>query len=296
MATSGSYNLSSSYGTIRVEWWKISHNVNNNTTRIGWRAVATWSGSTWLQVYACRIWINGAQVLNRGSAQTWGGQFASGELDIAMNSDGNKNLGSNGEAAIYATALNAYGSGNWDLPQVPRASQPSVNSYPNTTPESVSRQIRRPLARSHHADQALRSGAHLRVPGRIHHLICCAGICMLVQRGTHPPEQREFRPAQIERHVRDDCLPDDVQINPIRLRAQRDPYSSHLLVKYVGRLLDCDPVIVEVPPVADRQLSRRASVREASVFFVVFDEFDGVHECPLNAVIFPGGKPSHRYR
>lgn len=135
MATSGSYNLSSSYGTIRVEWWKISHNVNNNTTRIGWRAVATWSGSTWLQVYACRIWINGAQVLNRGSAQTWGGQFASGELDIGMNSDGNKNFGSNGEAAIYTAALNAYGSGSWDLPQVPRASQPSVNSWPNSTPD-----------------------------------------------------------------------------------------------------------------------------------------------------------------
>lgn len=120
MATSGSYNLSSSYGTIRVEWWKISHNVNNNTTRIGWRAVATWSGSTWLQVYACRIWINGAQVLNRGSAQTWGGQFASGEIDIGMNSDGNKYFGSNGEAAIYTAALNAWGSGGWDLPQVPR--------------------------------------------------------------------------------------------------------------------------------------------------------------------------------
>lgn len=135
MATSGSYNMTSGHGTIRVEWWKISHNVNNNTTRIGWRAVATWSGSTWLQVYACRIWINGAQVLNRGSAQTWGGQFASGELDIGMNSDGNKNFGSNGEAAIYTAALNAWGSGSWDLPQVPRASQPSVNSYPNSTPD-----------------------------------------------------------------------------------------------------------------------------------------------------------------
>lgn len=120
MATSGSYDLSSGYGTIRVEWWYISQNIGANTTRIGWRAVATWAGNTWLQVYACRIWINGAQVLNRGSAQTWGGQFASGELDIGMDADGNKTFGSNGEAAIYTSGLNAWGSGSWALPTVPR--------------------------------------------------------------------------------------------------------------------------------------------------------------------------------
>lgn len=129
MATSGSYNLSSGYGTIRIEWWYISQNIGANTTRIGWRAVATWASNTWLQVYACRVWINGAQVLNRGSAQTWGGQFASGELDIGMNNDGNKYFGSNGEAAIYTAGINATGSGGWDLPQVPRAA--IITSFPS---------------------------------------------------------------------------------------------------------------------------------------------------------------------
>lgn len=120
MASSGSYNMSSSYGTIRVEWWVISQSTSGNYTRVGWRAVATWASNTWLQVYSCNIWINGAQVLARGSAQTWGGQFANGEINIGHNNDGTKVFGSNGNAAIYTAATNASGSGAWDLPTIAR--------------------------------------------------------------------------------------------------------------------------------------------------------------------------------
>lgn len=136
MATSGSYNMSSSYGTIRVEWWLISQSTSGNYSRVGWRAVATWASNTWLQVYSCNIWVNGAQVLARGSAQTWGGQFASGELNIGHNSNGTKNFGSNGNAAIYTAATNASGSGGWDLPNIARWASITGNGG-NRTDETI---------------------------------------------------------------------------------------------------------------------------------------------------------------
>ena len=120
MASSGSYNMTSPYGTIRVEWWVISQSTSGNYSRLGWRAVATWSTGAWYQVYSCNIWINGAQVLARGSAQTWGGQFANGEINVGHNSDGTKSFSSNGNAAIYTAATNASGSGSWALPTIAR--------------------------------------------------------------------------------------------------------------------------------------------------------------------------------
>lgn len=134
MASSGSYDMASSYGTIRVSWWLNSQSVADNTSNIGWKAEATWSSGSWIYA-SCDVYINGSHVLSKGRYQMWGGTIASGSTTIAHNSDGTKSFSSNGTAAIYTTSNNASGSGSWSLPTIARASVPSINTYPSSTPD-----------------------------------------------------------------------------------------------------------------------------------------------------------------
>jgi hypothetical protein len=59
---------------------------------------------------------------------------ASGELAIGHDTNGSKSFSAYAECAIYTTAVNCKGSGSWSLPDIGRASKPSLNTWPNNSP------------------------------------------------------------------------------------------------------------------------------------------------------------------
>ena len=59
---------------------------------------------------------------------------ASGELAIGHDTNGSKSFSAYAECAIYTSAVNCKGSGSWSLPDIARASQPSLNTWPNNSP------------------------------------------------------------------------------------------------------------------------------------------------------------------
>lgn len=60
---------------------------------------------------------------------------ASGELAIGHDTNGAKSFSAYAECAIYVTSVNCKGSGSWSLPDIGRASQPSLNTWPNNSPD-----------------------------------------------------------------------------------------------------------------------------------------------------------------
>ena len=59
---------------------------------------------------------------------------ASGELAIGHDTNGSKSFSAYAECAIYTSAVNCKGSGSWSLPDIGRASQPSLNTWPTNSP------------------------------------------------------------------------------------------------------------------------------------------------------------------
>ena len=120
MATSGSFGINGGGYNTTFGWNLNRQDIGNNYSVINWWWDANWSGSVWIQVFRATISVNGSVVHSRGSGRVWGGRVASGQTTIWHNSDGTRNFGADGNAAIYAAQTNAWGSGSWDLPRIPR--------------------------------------------------------------------------------------------------------------------------------------------------------------------------------
>lgn len=120
MATSGSFGINGGGYNTTFGWSLNRQDIGGNYSVIDWWWDANWSGSVWIQVYRATISVNGSAVHSRGSGRVWGGRVASGQTTIWHNSDGTRNFGADGNAAIYAAQTNAWGSGSWDLPRIPR--------------------------------------------------------------------------------------------------------------------------------------------------------------------------------
>lgn len=120
MATSGSFGINGGGYNTTFGWNLNRQDIGNNYSVIDWWWDANWSSSVWIQVFRATISVNGSAVHNRGSGRVWGGRVASGQTTIWHNSDGTRNFGADGSAAIYAARTNAWGSGSWDLPRIPR--------------------------------------------------------------------------------------------------------------------------------------------------------------------------------
>lgn len=139
MASSGSFNTSGYSGRYLTFAWNVaSQDVANNRTVINWSLRgAGGSTSNWFMSGNFKVLINGQQVyFSSNRIQLYNGTtVATGSFTINHNNDGTASFGAYAEAGIYYVAVNCSGSGSWSLPTIPRASQPSINTYPNNSPD-----------------------------------------------------------------------------------------------------------------------------------------------------------------
>lgn len=139
MANSGSFNTSGYSGRYLTFAWSVkSQDVANNRTTINWSLKGAGGSTTnWFMSGNFKVLINGQQVyFSSDRIQLYNGTpVASGTFTINHNNDGTASFGAYAEGAIWAFAVNCSGSGSWSLPTIPRASQPSINTYPNNSPD-----------------------------------------------------------------------------------------------------------------------------------------------------------------
>lgn len=138
MATSGTFKTSAYEGAcLQFDWMLKNQNIVNNQSVITWtlKGAGIKSGY-WYMAGPFKCVINGTTVYqsNTRIKLYTGTVVASGELAIGHESNGTKSFSAYAECAIYVTTVNCKGSGNWSLPDIGRASQPSLNTWPNNSP------------------------------------------------------------------------------------------------------------------------------------------------------------------
>ena len=138
MATSGTFKTSAYEGAcLQFDWALKSQSTASNQSVISWtlKGAGIKSGY-WYMAGPFKCTVNGTVVYqsnNRIKLYT-GTLVASGELAIGHDNNGSKSFGAYAECAIYTSVVNCKGSGSWSLPDIGRASQPSLNTWPNNSP------------------------------------------------------------------------------------------------------------------------------------------------------------------
>lgn len=138
MATSGTFKTSAYEGAcLQFDWTLKSQSTSNNQSVISWtlKGAGIKSGY-WYMAGPFKCTVNGT-VVYQSSARIklyTGTLVASGELAIGHDTNGSKTFSAYAEGAIYASAVNCKGSDSWSLPDIGRASQPSLNTWPNNSP------------------------------------------------------------------------------------------------------------------------------------------------------------------
>ena len=139
MASSGSFNTSGYSGRYLTFSWSVaSQDVANNRTKINWTLKGAGGDKyTWYMSGNFKVKINNQQVyFSSTRIQLYNNTtVASGSYTINHNNDGTASFGAYAEAGIYTNAVNCTGSKSWTLPTIARASQPSINTYPNNSPD-----------------------------------------------------------------------------------------------------------------------------------------------------------------
>nr|DAI60777.1 MAG TPA: protein of unknown function DUF859 [Caudoviricetes sp.] len=138
MATSGTFKTSAYDGAcLQFDWSLKSQSTVNNQSVISWtlKGAGIKSGY-WYMAGPFKCVINGTTVYqsNDRIKLYTGTVVASGELAIGHDSNGAKSFTAYAECAIYVTSVNCKGSESWSLPDIGRASQPSLNTWPNNSP------------------------------------------------------------------------------------------------------------------------------------------------------------------
>ena len=138
MATSGTLKTSTYEGAcLQFDWTLKSQSTANNQSVISWtlKGAGIRSGY-WYMAGPFKCVINGTTVYQSSSRIKLytGTVVASGELAIGHDNNGAKSFSAYAECAIYTSAVNCKGSGSWSLPDIGRASQPSLNTWPNNSP------------------------------------------------------------------------------------------------------------------------------------------------------------------
>ena len=139
MATSGTLKTSAYDGAcLQFDWSLKSQSTVNNQSVISWtlKGAGIKSGY-WYMARPFKCVINGRTVhQSNGRIKLYTGTVvASGELAIGHESNGAKSFSAYAECAIYVTSVNCKGSESWSLPNISRASQPSLNTWPNNSPD-----------------------------------------------------------------------------------------------------------------------------------------------------------------
>lgn len=138
MATSGTFKTSAYEGAcLQFDWMLKNQNIVNNQSVITWtlKGAGIKSGY-WYMAGPFKCVINGTTVYqsNTRIKLYTGTVVASGELAIGHDTNGSKSFSAYAECAIYVTSVNCKGSGSWSLPDIGRASKPSLNTWPNNSP------------------------------------------------------------------------------------------------------------------------------------------------------------------
>lgn len=138
MATSGTFKTSAYDGAcLQFDWALKSQSTVNNKSVISWtlKGAGIKSGY-WYMAGPFKCTVNGTVVYqsNTRIKLYTGTVVASGELAIGHDTNGSKSFSAYAECAIYVTSVNCKGSGSWSLPDIGRASQPSLNTWPNNSP------------------------------------------------------------------------------------------------------------------------------------------------------------------
>ena len=139
MATSGTFKTSAYDGAcLQFDWSLKSQSTVNNQSVISWtlKGAGIKSGY-WYMAGPFKCVINGNTVYqSSGRIKLYTGTVvASGELAIGHDTNGSKSFSAYAECAIYTSAVNCKGSGSWSLPDIGRASQPSLNTWPKNSPD-----------------------------------------------------------------------------------------------------------------------------------------------------------------
>ena len=139
MATSGTFKTSAYDGAcLQFDWSLKSQSTVNNQSVISWtlKGAGIKSGY-WYMAGPFKCTVNGTVVYqsNTRIKLYTGTVVASGELAIGHDTNGAKSFSAYAECAIYVTSVNCKGSGSWSLPNIGRASQPSLNTWPNNSPD-----------------------------------------------------------------------------------------------------------------------------------------------------------------
>lgn len=138
MATSGTFKTSAYDGAcLQFDWSLKSQSTVNNQSVISWtlKGAGIKSGY-WYMAGPFKCTVNGTVVYQSNTIIKLytGTVVASGELAIGHDTNGSKTFSAYAECAIYVTSVNCKGSGSWSLPDIGRASQPSLNTWPNNSP------------------------------------------------------------------------------------------------------------------------------------------------------------------
>lgn len=138
METSGTFKTSAYEGAcLQFDWTLKSQSTANNQSVISWtlKGAGIRSGY-WYMAGSFKCVINGTTVYQSSSRIKLytGTLVASGELAIGHDNNGAKSFSAYAECAIYTSAVNCKGSESWSLPNIGRASQPSLNTWPNNSP------------------------------------------------------------------------------------------------------------------------------------------------------------------
>lgn len=139
MATSGTFKTSAyDCACLQFDWSLKSQSTVNNQSVISWtlKGAGIKSGY-WYMAGPFKCIINGTTVYqsNTRIKLYTGTVVASAELAIGHDTNGSKSFSAYAECAIYVTSVNCKGSGSWSLPDIGRASQPSLNTWPNNSPD-----------------------------------------------------------------------------------------------------------------------------------------------------------------
>lgn len=139
MATSGTFKTTTYDGAcLQFDWSLKSQSTVNNQSVISWtlKGAGIKSGY-WYMAGPFKCTVNGTVVYqsNTRIKLYTGTVVASGELAIGHDTNGSKSFSAYAECAIYVTSVNCKGSGSWSLPDIGRASQPSLNTWPNNSPD-----------------------------------------------------------------------------------------------------------------------------------------------------------------
>lgn len=122
---------------LRFEWWLIEQDIAGNRSRVGFKLFGTGgtAPSAWVKLFkayanvAGQTWSTGAHNLYNGAILVQGDKW------IGHNADGTGWFEAYADGAIYKANYNSFGKRGWNLPTIPRASQPSIKTFPNNTPD-----------------------------------------------------------------------------------------------------------------------------------------------------------------